>query len=236
MKKMIVVWIMASLLFIPAARAVSVMPPPVAQGEKEVGLQFDLQNTIEYEAAQWGSGEAERQILSIYGAYKMAFLTVGFINKSTVESRGWEGDGTALGLGVRQEVWHQDANGATLYGAFNYFKEEYDIGVSEPAPMNASPDDPSYNPLSDLSGKVEFEGKEISVGGVLSHRAEKFTLYGGLEIVPYSDLDLEGVSVDRSDIFTLRAGGIMDLEGFLLSADIQLIGAETIRLGVAHTF
>lgn len=214
--------------------AVTMLVPPVQHGEREAGLQFDLRNTVKYEAGSDMGGtstaEFERQILSLYFGFKAFYVGFGIINDTTVSVDDYygpggdkpSGDGNVIAFGMRSKVWEEDRTATILYGQLSVSKEDIksDMGMDN----------------------VTFESTELLIGCVGSYQIEdSYTVYAGAEIIPFSELTFESEygrsdDIKRSDMFTLVAGASAQFEGFFFTLDVRLVGNQSIRLGIGRTF
>lgn len=90
---------------------------------------------------------------------------------------------------------------------------------------------------------VDFSITEIKIGGLAIHRIREFSLYGGLEVILYSNGSLEssayGISyeadAERDDRLNLRLGAAFAIDRALdIRADLLLLGEQTILFGVDY--
>ncbi|MFW7379718.1 MAG: hypothetical protein ACOH5I_12975 [Oligoflexus sp.] len=83
---------------------------------------------------------------------------------------------------------------------------------------------------------LEFTVTEIKFGGLMIHRMQNLALYGGLELVLYSDGSLENnnfsTDIERDDRLNVRLGSSFALAPTVdLRLDLFLIGEQTLLFG-----
>lgn len=89
--------------------------------------------------------------------------------------------------------------------------------------------------FSEANADIDFTVTELKIGGLILHDVRDFSLYAGLELVAYSngDLDVGNFSADikRDDRLNLRLGGVFHVTPrFALRGDLLLIGEQSILL------
>lgn len=196
-----------------------------------------------------GSGSIERQVAYgglAYGINDKVDLTVGggFSLKSELEDLGDDGTGYILAAGARANVWEKDAGSVHCYGQLSYIDEDYG-GYSE-----EEYDYSYYGGYSTYSTSIDVSGSLVELlGGVLYvYSATGFDVYGGLELTPISEGDVdadatisdgyesesETVSMDlsRDDLINLRLGAQAAVGSAFIQGDVTLVGEETIRLAL----
>ncbi|MBC7661624.1 MAG: hypothetical protein H7249_18150 [Chitinophagaceae bacterium] len=87
--------------------------------------------------------------------------------------------------------------------------------------------------FSEAGTKVDFKATEFKIGGLFMHDVREFSLYGGLEIVLYSNAStqIHNISEDahRDDRLNVRLGATFNAtKNVALRADLLLIGEQTI--------
>lgn len=93
--------------------------------------------------------------------------------------------------------------------------------------------------FSENNIEVDFEITEIKIGGLAIHRVREFSLYGGLEVVLYSDGTLESggfeADAERDDRLNLRLGAAFAVDRELdIRADLLLLGEQTLLFAVDY--
>lgn len=136
------------------------------------------------------------------------FGTVGISLKSKYEGTSLDGQGLMIGGGTRSNVYSKGSLNLSIHAQASYIDETFKGSVY-------------YVPTGEDVGdaKIDFDVFEILFGGLVSYQIQpKFALYGGLELIPYSDGDAKATAnietykanassdVERSDIFNLRLG------------------------------
>jgi len=224
------------LLFNPAGKT--------EQGSSEgtLGLGFfkaDYESTLE---GIKSTGYIERKFLFgslAFGLNDSVDVIIGGAFSYKVETEDFAADdsGYILGGGLRAKLWHEKQNAVHLYSQLNYIDEEYG---TEPETATL------------FAVESSSSGLELILGLLFVHTGENFKLYGGVELIPYSDIDFdvriygtdrrgfmdvtEKLDVERDDIFSIKLGGLFDIGNADLLADVTLIGERTFRVGISKTF
>jgi hypothetical protein len=203
--------------------------------EGALGLGFFK---ADYEVPTFGEGDIERSFLFgslAYGINDVVDIVVGSAFTFEAEAEGSNNDDTGymIGGGIRAQVWQKQASAIHAYGQVSYIDEGYG---EEPETRTA--------PAFDMSAS----GIEILLGALYVHSGDGFKFYGGVELAPYSDLDLD-LDVhyryaddyhfgghERADIFSAKLGAQVDVGSALLQADATFIGEETFRVSVVMPF
>jgi len=89
--------------------------------------------------------------------------------------------------------------------------------------------------FSERNFDIDLTLTELKIGGLIMHDVREFSIYGGLEVVAYSngDYDIENFSGDvkRDDRLNLRLGALFNATPAVdLRADLLLLGEQTILL------
>jgi hypothetical protein len=212
--------VLAAAVLVQSASAQLLIDPSgkAEVGQIEVAASLIL-NEIEYEIANSAESDIEYTVIGAQAAYALnemvdVFGALGFIAKA--ESDTDDGDGFMLAGGVRAAVATMNAVAISAYAQVQYLSEDFD-------------------------NDVEATVKELLLGVTGSYMLNDIVkLYGGLELVPYSDGEVEtprgDADVERDAMFTVRVGGTADVSGVLVRAELSLLAEQGITLGLGTRF
>lgn len=170
------------------------------------------------------SFDIERTILGFeyhYGISQALHIIgqAGYATKVEYEDIDDTGHGYILGGGVSWEVHRSGANRYLVHGVLNYLSDDVH------------------------SGDLKTNLMEIHMGGLATHAVKNnFEIYGGLDLVPYSDGDLKirgfkSVSVERDTLFNLRLGmQFLPTPQTNINFGIAFISETTLNIGVDFKF
>lgn len=222
----------------------------VDTGKIEVGAMMNVGKT-EYEADGGGSGDIKRTIIGAYGAYGIndmidAYGGIGLIAKAKPEDSDESGSGFVFGGGVRAAVFSQDKLTVMVYGELHYISEDY-------GEYSESGTIPYRGPWS-ITHTIKGSGMELA-GGALAKYAvtPEVTVYGGLELVPFSSLEIEddvevtgldpddydaggSTDVSRDSMFGIRFGATYQMQAILLRAELAMVSEQTFTIGAGYRF
>lgn len=124
------------------------------------------------------------------------------------------GDGFTVAAGIRNRVWKQENLSLLAYGQVMFTRESCGASSScwiypwydTPVPAeNVQPDiypcppvPPPDPTMITLKTDVELNTTELVVGLVARYSGRKYSLYGGAEFTPYSDIEME-VTINSTD-------------------------------------
>jgi hypothetical protein len=173
-----------------------------------VALSF---SEIEYDADRGVEGEVERTILGAALAFPLQspldmYAELGYIAEAELEGSRSDGDGVLFGGGLRGLVFRQNLLTLHARGGFRFIFEDYGSGT-------------------------DGELAELELGLVGRYEVRpKLGLYGGIDLIPFSDGDLEvgnrKVDIERDDPIGLRFGAEYGFNGIVLNAELALISEE----------
>jgi hypothetical protein len=236
-----------SLVAIPAGAQLIVDPTARADvGVTEAGAALAI-SEVEYD-----EGDIERQVLGVYGAYGVGdwfdvYGVLGLIIDAEPSDWGDSGDGFMLAVGARSALRQIDSWTFLAYGQLQYITEDY-------GSESASDVDGLGDPVS-VSADAEGTITELILGGVARYDLnDQLSLYGGIDLIPYSDGEADvsvnvsgggpiaGLGADdsfdfeRDNMIGIRGGATYDLASFWLRAEIALLSEQTFLLGAGTTF
>lgn len=166
------------------------------------------------------------------------------------------GDGFVVMAGLRNTIWQKDRYSLEAFGQLNFWSESYDAtgtyvayaayaAVSEPAIWPPPPDPVSYTETYD----IVVQGTELVAGLVGSYIGTRYTLYGGVEVLPYSDVEAavtitsddgssysETSNSDRSRPVTLLLGLKASFSRAFFTIETRSVGETSLRVGTGVTF
>lgn len=200
---------------LPASAQVLVAPQVVApEGRLDVDAVLSL-SEIEYDFDRGGDGEVERSILGAALGYGLGpnlnlYGELGYILEAELEHSDDDGDGVLLGGGVRGQLYQQNKFTLNGFGGLRLIFEDYGDGA-------------------------DGELLEIPLGLLGRYAVHRdFGLYGGVDVVPISEgeLDVPGGDrdFDRDNPLGLRFGVDFALEPVLLNAEVAVISEEAFTL------
>jgi hypothetical protein len=174
-------------------------------------------SSIDYDQDRGGGNvSVDRTILGLAGALGLnrsmdAYGEIGYVVESELEDGG-DDDGFLLGGGVKGML-HQDGR-FSLFGSagVRFVTEEY-------------------------GGGAEGEFFEVPLGLIARGQVRPdFGLYAGLDVIPYSDGELDfrrgSTDVDRDDPVGMRLGADYKLDRAIINAEFALISEEAFILRV----
>jgi hypothetical protein len=159
----------------------------------------------------------------------------GITTKAEFEEYAASGDGHFFGGGFRLTPWSEDGDSFVIGAQLMFIDEDY--GTER-----------FGSEFVDLSGK----GREVALSAMYHRQLEGAKLYGGLQVVPYSDLDIkireygvfrrraydftEKFNVERDDLFSIHVGGSVDVGKVELKLDVFFVGETTLLLSLGKAF
>ena len=227
MKRFIVSTIATSVLVwlaLPADAQQIIHPARKASpGQLEFGAVAGL-SMIEYDGdGGEGSGDIDRKLMGGYGALGLMELVdvYGTLGIFTAEPEDWDdtGAGWLIAAGARSAFKLNDQFSIHGYGQLQYLSEDYGETSESESGYYAS-----------ASSKMEATGtfKELLLGGAVRFTpVENLGVYAALELIPYSDGEVE---VDASTTVSSLYGGTHS-ESVSQTADIERDGLIGLRLG-----
>ena len=221
MRKLVVVLCIAAGLLAPrSGSAATLLVSPYAPAEAVVSLDVTGAQ-VRYRAAD-DRFYVERNIESLSWGYGSFFASAGYVSKTEFEDfevAKFDDDeaGYVLALGARGQVWRQGEFSAALHAQFHTLNEKVLI------------DETSY----------DLQSIELLAGADAVWTPGTWSLYAGVQVVPYSDIELdyfENNQVERTDFILVRVGGRVPLGRMSLDFELPFIGAEGVRLGLSYAF
>lgn len=230
---------LASWMVDTAAGQLIVNPSTRAEAGK-----FEAGGAASFGRVEYDAGYVERKCVGGYGAYGItdwidAYGSLGFSFDAEPENWSESGHGYILAAGARAKVWQMDDLSALLYGQIQHLKETYDaIGVS------------ALGVDGDLEGKIT----ELIFGALLRYDLnDAFSFYGGVELIPWSDGEIEGSTeveipglpdfgfsdadeVERDVPVTLRAGANYDFGQVWVRGEVALVSETAVTVGGGINF
>ncbi|MCB0323575.1 MAG: hypothetical protein KDD69_08375, partial [Bdellovibrionales bacterium] len=159
-----------------------------------------------------GNGDIERTIIGAgfgYGLTPVVDLygELGYIAEAELEDVDDDDDGFLFGGGFRGIVYHQSQFSLHGRGGFRFITEDYG---------------------DDADGDLT----EVELGLVARYAVNRqLGIYGGLDLVPFSDGDIDvsgggSADIERDDLLGVRLGIEGQLEGIGLNAEFGLVSEE----------
>jgi len=221
MRKLVVVLCITAGLFAPrTGSAATLLVSPYAPAEAIVS--FDVTGAqVRYRAAD-DRFYISRSIESASWGYGAFFATIGYVSKTSFEDfelAEFDDDeaGYVLALGARGPVWSTGDFSAALHAQFHTLNEKVLL------------DETSY----------DLQSIELLAGADAVWSPGPWSVYAGLQVVPYSDIELDYFTdnqVERTDFILLRVGGRVPFGPMSLDVEIPFIGAEGVRIGLSYAF
>ena len=196
----------------------------LAKGGYEAGVAFGL-TEVEYDSKDLDDPEVQRTWLGAYGAYGLndrvdAYAAAGLIVKSEPQ-KNWDdsGSGFLMIVGARGLVARMEKADINAYGQLTYLTEDYGENNEQGAKTEA---DASIT--------------EVAAGVTAIYAVNPtWSVYGGLEVTPFSDGEVEASNrhgsqdfdIERDSAFALRGGARVQLERFWLRGEVGLLGETT---------
>jgi len=185
-------------------------------GAGEISAHFGT-SSVDYEFSGGGTAEIDRTFIGATYAHGLnssmdVYGTFSLTLTSEFEGAPSDGDGFILGAGVRAAIPNNMGVSLHGYGQLLMIDEDYGSGV---------------------------DGEEMSIMlGVAAAKAidTNIKLYGGLELNLFSDLDVEGFSADRDDLFGIRVGGNFNLGEYLMNVNLSLMHESGIFISGSKGF
>jgi hypothetical protein len=207
--------------------------------EGTLGLgTFEAEYDADYRGRDF-DGDIKREFVfgsAAFGITEVVDLAAGaaYAFNTEAEDIDDEDSGYLVGAALRARIWQQDPSAVHLYAQWAYFDEEYGELRS---------------PGDVVLVEGDGTGHELTLGAAYVYTGTGYRLFGGAEIIPYSDAELDvrlfdqglgGVldesataDMERDEIVNIRLGAEFDLGAFPIFFDATLIGEETLRIAVA---
>jgi len=185
--------------------------------------------TVEYDADVGVSGDIERTLVGGYAARgvndTLDFFAGGaYIPKAEAEDYYLDddGDGSMVGVGLRARINALTAIQLSAYGQLHLISE-------------------SYGSFPGVGGDVDGTITELLAGVATVLELEQLALYGALEVVPFSDGEIDfpffgTVDIERDSLVVVRLGGNMQLGESIVRAEIGLGGEQTVTVAFGKQF
>jgi hypothetical protein len=203
---------------------------------------FDSEASFSFATVEYDGGEVERKVLGGYVAYGIHDLldvygAGGLIFGAEPEDWGDSGEGFMLAIGTRCDVVQMEQLSINAYAQLQYLSEDYGSN---------SFSDPE-NPEASISIDAEGNVTELVLGSVARlDITDQLSVYGGLELVPYSDgeaeadssldIDVASGDIERDKLLGLRGGVSYDFGSWWLRGELALLSEQTFTLGAAFYF
>ena len=170
---------------------------------------------IEYEVDGGGDGEIERTILGGAFGYGLGplldlYIEGGYILEAELGSGSDDGDGFLLGSGVRGIIYSENHFEFFGKGGVRYISEDY-------------------------GDSVDGDILDVELAGVARYALKNnLGVYGGVDLIPYSDGEIEigrgDADIERDDILGLRIGVEGTVNSVILNAELALVSEEGLIL------
>lgn len=192
-----------------------------AEDGTEVGAAF-TSSSIEYDVN--GDDEIDRTMLSAYAAFEAAdevdaFVAVAYSHKVEAEGINDDDAGIILAGGVRGVLPIDVDFDLRGYAQLAYIDETY---------------------LNKNGGEVTGNGLELSIGALAVKELDEFEAYGGIELVPFGNFELEtsgnrtgSADLDRDSLFGLRLGARFDVDDFVIRGEVAFIGEQSFTVSIS---
>ena len=179
------------------------------------------------------------------------------------ESEDPAGKGFVASAGIRNRLWGQDRFSLLAEGRLSYRRESYDAKatyVSYPGYAEGSPTSPDPAPAPypgpppepvtlTETYQTDVQGAELSAGLVGVFTGKHYTVYGGLELLAYSDLEADATvtssdgsryaetsEMEQSDPVTATLGMRADFKRVWLLLETRTLGERSLRVGAGVSF
>lgn len=168
------------------------------------------------------------------------------------------GKGFLVSAGLRTTVWQQDKFSLQACGQLTYRRESYDATAtysSYPVYAEASTEiwpspDPMPQPITITETyEINLRGAELSAGLTGSFTGSRYTVYAGLELLAYSNLEADvkvtssdgssysGKSdMDRNDMVTMLLGLKASFDPWYILVETRAVGESSLRAGAGLAF
>ena len=203
------------------ASAATLMVSPISNGETAASFDFAV-NQVRYEVPTYRF-YVNRDIYAASWLYESFFASVGYIGHTDFELRQSDDfspsgePGYLLAFGARGAAWRTGDFGINLDVQIHAMTEKVVAG----------------------GVRYDMNSQEILAGVTAAWQPPGWRVYAGLQVLPYSNMEMEAPGfeqIERSDFIICHFGGGVDLGKWLLSADVQVLGAEGLRLGLGYAF
>lgn len=207
-----------TLLLLAPAPGFCSMVSPLAPVGAAVSFDVTLADT-RYEMSG-DRFEISRTIEAATWSYESFYATLGYVSATNFESfetAEFEGDedGYIIAFGARGPVWRAGDFSAVLHAQFHSLNETV---------------------LENRSSR-DMQSLEILAGADAVWSSGGWSVYGGAEVAPYSDVDFDTFgSVERADFISLRAGGRVPLGPVSLDVEVPFLGTVGVRIGLSYAF
>ncbi|MEI6808940.1 MAG: hypothetical protein WCN95_09460 [bacterium] len=168
------------------------------------------------------------------------------------------GKGFMVSAGLRSIIWEQNRLSIQAAGQLTYRRETYDATatyISYPVYAEASPEiwpppDPQPQPTTySETYNIDMRGTELSAGLTGTITGKRYTVYAGMELQAYSDLEAdvtvtnadgashsEKSNMDRSDPVTLLLGLKATFNQTYILVETRVLGESSLRVGASLAF
>lgn len=194
--------------------------PSITNNSKNIeGSIFLNLSTIDYEPEGNGDNfEVERKIIGGNLAFSLnnkvdVFATAGYIFDAEYEDTQLDSDGGLhAGGGIRANVYKQGKLSVNVYGQLDYL---------------------IFDKFTSNGTDVELSGFDITGGGIVNYGLTRVvSLWGGIEIIPFSDYESEVGSsktdFERADFLGIRLGANFGLESWTLRVELAFAGEQAL--------
>lgn len=204
------------LIVSSTASAQLIVNPADVLGQGQFAIEPALLiSEIEYDEDQGNGGDIERTALAVSAAHGVTekldiYGEFGYTLEAEADDISGDGDGFIFGAGIRGLMYQADVISFRGVLGGRYIDEDYGSGV---------------------------DGNLFEIYGTTLVHADlnnSFSLYGGLDIIPFSDGELEFGSFDsdieRDNFLGIRFGANYRIDSMLLRAEAAVIGQQTLIL------
>lgn len=174
------------------------------------------------------------------------------------ESEDPAGKGFVASAGIRNRLGGRDRFSLQAEGRLSYRRESYDAKATydsypvyaEGAPSTVPYPDPRPTPITITETyQTDVQGAELSAGLLGAFTGKHYTVYGGLELLAYSDLEADATvtssdgsryaetsEMEQSDPVTATLGMKVSFKRAWLLLETRTLGERSLRVGAGVSF
>ena len=242
--------VVLGILAVPAeAQLIVDISSKAESGQLELGGTLS-NSEIDYDGQYAGGGDVDRSVLGVYAAYGISaradfYIGAGYILDTKPQQLPEDGDGFLVAAGTRCLVMERDRLYVLAYGQLQYVSEDYG---SESYVSGAARFHGYYGDVV-VTREADATSLEVSLGVVGKYvLADTLSVYAALEAVPYCDGEsdvsydsiaytgTDNIEYERDSIINVRFGAHVDLQTWLLRAELTTLGEQGLRIGAGKRF
>lgn len=216
MKKLI---LLLAILVLPFSASAQLLIDPVskaAAGTNDLGVTFGF-SEVDYEIDSGGTATVDRKYTGMSLAHGLSedvdlYGALAYTYEAEVNDSNSDDDGMIMAAGVKSRLGQVEELSFYGYGQFQYLAEDY-------------------------GNDVDASLFETNLG-VLSrvNLFDPLAFYAGLDFIPISEGELDtrvgDVDFERDDIFGVRLGADLEMDGWSIRAEYALVSEQTVTLGL----